>query len=295
MASLTGNQVGASYLGIIKTLDNTAITASPKQLTDGAGNALTMCASSSSVIFTGTADFSAATVVGISSTDTTYDLSSAQSGSDVTIDLTGSDSSVDTITLYAGPNITLVDDGLNGILITAEGGNPGLVNGTGSNSMQSSATLTTVPADASGNDAVALGNCACARGNCSIAIGFNTQVFDSSRPEAIAIGKDARVAQCSIAIGASSDSVDVATIALGWGAQASIGTGAIAIGCAATAVNAGTVALGRGVTATRSNHVTSCAFEACVAGKGIVVKSPNGLCTLGIGIDNAGNIITYTP
>lgn len=350
MASLTGNQVGASYLGIIKTLDNTAITASPKQLSDGAGNALTLCASSSSLIFTGTADFSAATVTGITTTDTTYDLTtariggvcvnlnltgsdasvdtvtlvpgsnvtilesaanvitigstdtdttydlaSAQLGSDVNVNLTGSDATTDTIKLVAGTNVTLTDDGSNNITIDTSGGEPGLVNGSGSNSLQNADSLVANPANASGADSISLGNCSCAKGNCSIAIGFNTQVFDAIRPNAIAIGNSARVTQESIAIGcAANTSGGSCTIALGFRANIN-GNDSIAIGCCAITNAPSSVALGRGVEATRSNHVTSCAFEACVAGQGIVVKSPDGLTTLGIGIDNSGNIVTYTP
>ena len=350
MASLTGNQVGASYLGIIKTLDNTAITASPKQLSDGAGNALTVCASSSSLIFTGTADFSAATVTGITTTDTTYDLTtarvggvcvnlnltgsdasvdtvtlvpgsnvtilesaanvitigstdtdttydlaSAQSGSDVNVNLTGSDATTDTVKFAAGTNITLTDNGSNQITIDASGGAAGLVAGTGANSLQNADSLVANPADAAGADSISLGNCSCARGNCSIAIGFNTQVFDAARINAIAIGNSARVAQCSIAIGPGTTGVSVGNVSIGFAARVDTGTGAIAIGCVSYANADGAVALGRGVCATRANYTTSCAFEACVAGQGIVVKSPDGLTTLGIGIDNSGNIVTYTP
>jgi hypothetical protein len=465
MASLTGNQVGASYLGIIKTLDNTAITASPKQLSDGAGNALTVCASSSSLIFTGTADFSAATVTGIPTTDTTYDLGSAQSASNVNLNLTGSDATVDTITLVAGSNVTLTDDGSNNVTIAvaadtdttydlasaqagsdvnvnltgsdattdtvkfaagtnitltdngsnqitidASGGAAGLVSGTGTDSLKNADSLVTNPATASGNcsialgdnaqayadcsivighnacdfdvsrvkaiaigcnaapaqcgiaigsntravrDGVSIGSCAtntandsvaigcgalvtggscdsisigrgaqacglcttsigqssnatgndsisigrisCAIGNCSIAIGFNTQVFDAIRPNAIAIGNSARVTQESIAIGCGANtSGGSCTIALGFRTYVN-GNDSIAIGCCANTFAVGSVALGRGVCATRANYVTSCAFEACVVGQGLVVTSPDGLTTLGIGIDNSGNIVTYTP
>jgi hypothetical protein len=63
-------------------------------------------------------------------TNTTYDLASSQNGSDVDIDLTASPlGDVDTISLIAGTNIQLVDDGVNNITINAT--TTGLVDGTG--------------------------------------------------------------------------------------------------------------------------------------------------------------------
>ncbi len=59
---------------------------------------------------------------GIVSTDTTYDLISAQVGSDVDVKLSGSDATIDTVTLVAGTNVTLTDDGSNNITIDATGG-----------------------------------------------------------------------------------------------------------------------------------------------------------------------------
>ena len=55
-------------------------------------------------------------------TDTTYDLRSAQAGSNVDIDLSGSDATVDNITLVAGTNVTLTDDGNSNITIDAASG-----------------------------------------------------------------------------------------------------------------------------------------------------------------------------
>ena len=87
----------------------------------------------------------------------------------------------------------------------------------------------------------------------------------------------------------------MAQVSLGWGAQNSPGLAAVAIGCQSCAAADGAVALGRNVCANRADYVTGCGFEACVAGQGLVVTSPDGLTTCGIGIDNSGNIITYTP
>ena len=71
---------------------------------------------------------------------TTYDLDSIQVGSDVAITLVGSDATTDTVTLVAGTNITLTDDGSANITIDAA--NPdqtvtltGDVTGTGTTSI----------------------------------------------------------------------------------------------------------------------------------------------------------------
>ena len=58
-------------------------------------------------------------------TNTTYDLDSIQVGSDVAITLIGSDATTDTVTLVAGTNVTLTDDGSSNITIDAAGGGGG--------------------------------------------------------------------------------------------------------------------------------------------------------------------------
>ena len=68
-------------------------------------------------------------------TDTTYDISSATNvadANDVDIKLVGSDATTDTVTLVAGTNITLSDDGSNNITITstASGGGGGMTSWT---------------------------------------------------------------------------------------------------------------------------------------------------------------------
>ena len=54
MAALTGNSVGTSYQGLLKTTDNAALDATLKTLTDGAGNNAPMEMSTTGVNFTGT-------------------------------------------------------------------------------------------------------------------------------------------------------------------------------------------------------------------------------------------------
>jgi hypothetical protein len=65
MANLQGKQINNTYEGLLKTTDNAALSATSKALTDGAGNALTLSASTTGMEFTGNIDFTNATVTGI--------------------------------------------------------------------------------------------------------------------------------------------------------------------------------------------------------------------------------------
>lgn len=56
------------------------------------------------------------------SSNTTYDYTSAQNAGNVDLVLTGSDASVDIVTLVAGSNIVLADDGSNNITISSSAG-----------------------------------------------------------------------------------------------------------------------------------------------------------------------------
>ena len=67
MATLTGNAIKDSYLGLLKTTDNDVVGASEKEITDGAGNTIPMTMGTSGVSFTGGADFTGATVTGLPS------------------------------------------------------------------------------------------------------------------------------------------------------------------------------------------------------------------------------------
>ena len=124
MGALTTSKIKDTYPGLIKTTDNAAINATPKSLEDGLGNTLPVQVGTGGMIYSGTQDFSGATVTGIPDEDTTYTLSAAQSGSDVNVNLTGSDSTVDTVKLVAGSNVTLTQSGDN-ITIAAAGGGGG--------------------------------------------------------------------------------------------------------------------------------------------------------------------------
>jgi len=94
-----------------------------------------------------------AEVSGISGT--TYDLDSIQVGNDVAITLVGSDATVDTVTLVAGTNITLTDDGSANITIDStdqfQGTLTGITEGPGI-TVTPSATSPTVAVDYLGAD-----------------------------------------------------------------------------------------------------------------------------------------------
>lgn len=304
MASLTGNAIKDSYLGLLKTTDNAIVGAAEKEITDGAGNTIPITMGTSGVSFTGNADFTGATVTGISA-----------------------------------------------------GG--GLESGTGADSMQSAASLTTTPANASGNCSIALGNNARALGGNHIAIGRNACAGGNS--SAVAIGNDARScqqdtvaiglcaradAQRSIAIGRAACTLNsnlgiaignysrtcaniaiqigsaalnvnggaksLSSIAIGSGNRTAIangegaialggndpssscmradGTCAIAIGYIACSLANGAVALGYNVTANKVDTVTVRELETCVAGGGITMKSPNGT-EYKLTVDDAGSLV----
>ena len=51
MAALTGNKIKDSYLGLLKSIGNGAISSSFVQISDGGGNALPLYLSTSSIKF----------------------------------------------------------------------------------------------------------------------------------------------------------------------------------------------------------------------------------------------------
>jgi len=149
-----------------------------------------------------------------------------------------------------------VSGGITGSLLGSASfaANAGLINGTGANSLRSAPFLTTTPATASGIGAIAIGEQAEAQGNYSIAIGFNTEVFDTARTESIAIGKDARTAQYSIALGSQTDAVGANATSIGYGAQTS-GNDSIAIGTSANSQGTNAISIGKNTTANATDEV----------------------------------------
>jgi hypothetical protein len=280
MGQLTGNQIKNSYDGLIKTTDNAAIGAVEKEITDGLGNVSNLKIGTTSSSFTGTLDLTGATVTGLPDVDTTYSISSVQDGANSDIKLVDDLGNSTKVTLVAGTNITLTNSG-NDVTIDAAGGGgaAGLVNGTGANSLKQSDTLTSSPANASGNSSIAFGNGTLATGPESLAIGdFVT---------ASAIG--------SAAIGQYAEASGIYSSAWGRTAYARA-DGSVAFGQQAgvLATEPGAVSMGRGVVAVKSDttHVRELyivAPEVGLGGNGITMLSPNGTAYL-ITVDNTGTL-----
>lgn len=240
MATLTGNSVGSSYLGLLKTTDNAAIDGNLKNMTDGAGNATPLSMSNTYV------QLQAPTIELIESTGGT---------NLITIDATQ--------TLFEG-----AVDFTNATVTGIGGGSPGLVAGTGTDSMKSDDALTTVSSIAAGTKSIAIGDGAIANSDGAIAIGTVDNVPPAPRLDYIAIGNGTFIAQNSIAIGKNTNAqsdrglamVEGATVAsdfgvaIGYNARATgyqqsqtvIGNGAesdsqgnVAIGLGARAIGGG--------------------------------------------------------
>ena len=133
--------------------------------------------------------------------------------------------------------------------------NVGFIAGTGANSLRSAPFLNTTPATASGVSAIAIGDQAEALADYSVAIGFNTEVFDASRFEAVAIGKNARTAQYSVSIGAESFALGANATALGYDAEATDNNG-IAIGNSPAALSNSSIAVGTNASANGTSTIS---------------------------------------
>ena len=147
MATLTGNQIDQSYLGLLKTTDNAAISATSKVLTDGAGNALTLSASTVGMEFTGTIDFTGATVLGVG-------------GAAGLISGAGPDSMVSAASLTANPASAgnTRDIAIGDGCITNGGSDNIMIGGAGQASDQSIAIgVSSVAIDVSGEQSVGIG------------------------------------------------------------------------------------------------------------------------------------------
>ena len=181
---------------------------------------------------------------------------------------------------------------LSGATVTGlPSGSAGLENGTGLDSLQSASSLTTVAANAAGNDSIALGDSSSATRADSIAIGNGATANGGGGDGSIAIGKGSSAgANKSIAIGINGttsssegivigDNVDMVSsdrgIAIGnainisgapdsitLGTQTNVsGNSAIAIGRDASATASQAIALGRDVIAATANTLSVKALE----------------------------------
>ena len=293
--TLLNTQINNTYPGLLKTSDNAILGATEKVVGDGLGNDSTLSLGTASASFTGTLDLSAATVTG--DNNTTYDLTSAQNVNDVDLTLTGSDAVVDIVKLVAGTNITLTDSGTNQITIDAAGGGgaAGLESGSGADSMQSAASLTTVAANASANSSIAIGNGATASGGTndgSIAIGKNTTAA-GNRSICISNNNGEANAPGSIQLGSAStiNAFAARHIAIGTGINTnSISSDAISIGTDAQADQIGSISIGRN---SQTTGIQSVALGYGVVGAKDYTTSVNALETLTNSTPTAGGIIMH--
>jgi hypothetical protein len=116
MSSLQNLQISQTFPGLIKTNNEAAIDGTLRTLQDGAGNDLPMEVSTAGVNFTGT-------VTG--TPNTTYDYGAVGAAGNINMALSGSDTTNDVVTMQAGTNITLTDNGSNTFTIDAAGGGGG--------------------------------------------------------------------------------------------------------------------------------------------------------------------------
>jgi PIN domain nuclease of toxin-antitoxin system len=165
-------------------------------------------------------------------------------------------------------------------------------------------------ANVTGTNGIAIGCGACAETR-TVAIGCNSgpttvgtgiasvYVGDGARGNwnsAIAIGESAIInGHCAIAIGCNSQTNSYEGISIGHRAKVIAGDDGIAIGknaCVNDITHSCAIAIGVNVCSTRANTLTTCELETCVAGKGLIVKTPDGIRSYRIAVDNSGNLTT---
>ena len=189
-----------------------------------------------------------------------------------------------------------------GATVTGLPGGAGLVSGTGADSMQSDASLTTLAADAAGAQSIAIGDGACSTSTGSTAVGDTARALANG---AIAVGGTSSgvgvtaSGACAVAIGQRMTVSGACAVGIGYRAETtalhgiSIGTQAggnqacsIGIGLSANANASGAVALGANVTAAKADTVSVTELETQLAGGGIYLTTPDGLAQPKLTVDN---------
>lgn len=186
----------------------------------------------------------------------------------------------------------------------------GLENGTGTDSLQSAATLTTTAANASGNDSIALGNGASASRQESVAIGQNAEANGTGSDGSIAIGNGAVASNNrSVVIGVNNsssssegiaigDDVDIAgsdrSIGIGGSITLSGGSDKVAIGTSASVTGNRGLAFGQNASATANEAIAlgynvTAATANTVSVKALETQTDGGVSIKGDGT-NAGKL-----
>ena len=130
-------------------------------------------------------------------------------------------------------------------------------------------------------------------GTCSVYVGrdagSNFACTVNIGPSAITNGNQA------ISIGHVSQNNSSGGISIGHNSVNTSGSKGITIGenaCINNILATCAIAIGYNVLANRASTLTTCELETCVAGCGLIVKTPDGLNSYRIAVDNSGNITT---
>ena len=345
--TLTGTQIQNTYDGLIKTTDNTAISATTKLISDGLGNDTCIKVGTAGTDFLGNVDFSAATVTGLpggaaglvngtgaDSLKNADSLVTTPADSNFACDIALGNGALTNVgatvpqsygAIAIGNNTTACIDSITiggnstnttsyGSLLFGFNNSNSFANGSiaiGANNTVSAFRALAIGNTITGSgqcsisigfsinntttNSVAIGCNACARSNGSVSIGINSK---SGGQLGVSIGQNASSCWNGVAIGCNTTAGSTITgdgpVALG-NCTTATGNGSIAIGWRSTASGACTYVIGENISSSRVCTLVTHQVESTVAGKGIVVTSPDGLTTLGIGIDNTGAIVTYTP
>ena len=204
MSTLTNTKIKDTYPGLIKTADNLGITATPKDLQDGLGNAINMQVLEGQINFpSGTVDFTGSTVNGLPAPEP----AGLTAG-------TGTDS------MKSADSLTTTPANASGTNSVAIGSNARATGSLG---------------------ATAVGDGANASGQFGTAIGRNTIASASG---SLALGNDAQATGFgnNISLGYSSRSTNASTVAIGDFTNASA-SGAVALGNAVSASTVDTVTI----------------------------------------------------
>lgn len=177
MASFFNQQINLTYPALIKTNDNTAINATPKALSDGDGNLLPVSVGTVSMLYTGTQDFTGATVLGVGG------------GAAGLVAGTGTDSmkSADTLTVTAASAAGLRSIALGSGAVAADDDNISI----GSAVSAASTAVKRITIGTNNNNFAEK----------SIQIGSDITNADASRVQSIVIGNNVKAAQRAIVIG----------------------------------------------------------------------------------------------
>jgi hypothetical protein len=285
MATLTNQPIKDTYAGLIKTLDNLALDPTVvKQLTDGVGNNLPMLASQIGISYTGTQDFSSATIIGMLPAGLIPGSAANSMVSAASLTTTGA--------IVKGDGDIVLGDGAKVYNTAATDTRPydgrSVVLGVGAN-VDKTTDHSFVTSYVGG---IAIGDNATAKlvsKYCPISIGKDSSSSESGvaigysadSTTGIAIGDNATAASAilgadSISIGTNSKSMGYSSVSLGHGSQSGVGTGGaygsgsvavgfnakanilngVAIGPLTQATAVGASAIGAGVIAATVDTVT---------------------------------------